>query len=87
MPATSTSAAHASKPAARKNYAFYTVREAAGELGISPSLVTRYARERRFDIRGEKGAISLGKQWVIFSFALAEFARRPRKVGNPSLGG
>ena len=65
---------------------YLTVKEASERLGISPSLVTRYCREGRFDKGKVVGAISLGKQWVVMAWAIEEFEKIPRERGNPKFG-
>lgn len=65
---------------------FLTVQEASERLGISPSLVTRYCREGRFNNGKAVGAISLGKQWVVMQWSVEEFEKIPRERGNPNFG-
>lgn len=65
---------------------YLTVKEASERLEITPSLVTRYCREGRFDKGKVIGAISLGKQWVVMLWAIEEFEKIPRERGNPNFG-
>ena len=58
-----------------------TVREAARRLKVDESLVTRYARQKRFK------AVLLGKQWLIEQKSFDKFAAEPRPMGNPLLIG
>jgi len=57
---------------------FVTVKEAASELGIDASLVTRYCRTGRLD------AQQVSRAWLIRRKALSNFARQPRERGNPN---
>lgn len=55
---------------------YYTIQEAARQIGVSPSMVSRYIKHR------ELKAISLGKQKIIPAAAVDAFQRK--SVGNPN---
>ena len=59
---------------------YMTVGEAACQLQIDESLVTRYCRQ------GRLGAEQVGRQWLIRKRSLETFLKKPRRVGNPNFG-